>query len=85
MATEEGVLLASEIQSIDDFREVTLAVLVRLFVVVVGVVWLLFWGLVVRLHVLQGELLSAAVVSGLFLVPAVLGIGYYLRSSFPIE
>lgn len=85
MATEEGVLLASKIQCIDDFRAVTMAVLVRLFAVVVGVVWLLFWGLVARLQAQQGEFLSAAVVTGLFLVPAIFGTGYYLRSSIPIE
>lgn len=85
MATDDGVLLASEVQSLDDFRELTMAVLVRIFVLVIAVVWMLFWGLVARLQIQQGEVLSAAVVTGLFLIPAVIGIGFYLRNSFPIE
>lgn len=85
MATDEGILLATDVQSLGDIREVTIAVIVRLFVIGVVGVWMLFWGLVVRIQVQQGELLSAAVVTGFFVVTAVIGLGYYLRSVFPID
>lgn len=85
MATDEGILLATDVQSIGDIREVTIAFLVRLFVVGVAGVWMLFWGLIARLQVQQSEFLSAAVVTGFLILTAVIGLGYYLRSSFPIE
>lgn len=85
MATDEGTLLATEVRSLGDIREVTISFLVRLFVVGVAGVWMLFWGLVVRIQVQQGELLPAAVVTGFFVVTAVIGLGYYLRSAFPVD
>lgn len=85
MATDEGLLLANDVQNLDDIREVTAAFLVRLFVVGAAGVWILFWGLVARLQLQQGEFLPVAVVAGFFVIPAIIGLGYNLRSSFPIE
>lgn len=85
MATDEELLVAGEVQGLADIREITIAFLVRLFVVGAAGVWMLFWGLIARLQVQQGELLSAAVVAGFFILTPIIGLGYYLRSSFPID
>lgn len=56
--------------------------LVRLAVVsVAAVTWVIFWGLVARLHVITGEFISALVVGVLFVLPAILGYAYWLRIS----
>lgn len=85
MATEQGVFLATEVQSLDDVLDIVTKVLIRLFVVVIAGVWVTFWGLVARLQLQQGEFLSAAVVTGLFVLPSIIGIGLYLGSSFPVD
>lgn len=51
---------------------------------VVATIWVAFWGLVVRLHLRQGDMASAVVVSLLFVVPALIGYANHLRLKLPI-
>lgn len=55
----------------------------RLFLVEVAVLngvvgWTYFWGLVVRLHYLEGDVANAALTGGVFVVPAILGLGWHV-------
>ncbi|MFB6359789.1 MAG: hypothetical protein ABEH59_00540 [Halobacteriales archaeon] len=53
--------------------------IVRWVILTVAVVaWVIFWGLVARLHLRQGDIASAAVVSLLFVIPMTVGYLYYL-------
>ena len=47
-------------------------------VVTIAATWIAFWGLVVRIQVVQAEYLSAAVTGLLFVVPAVVGLVAFL-------
>lgn len=43
-------------------------------------VWIGFWGQVVRLHARAGDLMSAVVTGGLFVLPAVLALAWHIGS-----
>lgn len=45
-------------------------------------IWVVFWALIVRLHISMGDFVSAGFVGAMFVVPAVLAYAYYLRNSF---
>lgn len=49
----------------------------------VGLGWVAFWGLVARLQLRLGDFVSAAVVGLLFVLPAIAGLAYFLRSRLP--
>ena len=61
-----------------EFKAAFTTVCWKLAVLVVVGTWIAFWGLVMRLHLLQGAYVSAGVVGLLFVVPAILGISAYL-------
>lgn len=46
--------------------------------VAVAATWIAFWGLVVRIQVIQVEYLSAAVTALVFVLPAVVGLAAFL-------
>lgn len=46
-------------------------------VLVLVATWIVFWGLVMRIHIIQGQLLSASVVGLLFVIPAIVGLSAY--------
>lgn len=44
----------------------------RVIATVVAIGWIAFWGMIVRLHLRDGDLLQAGVTAALFVAPAVL-------------
>lgn len=61
-----------------DLKATASTVLYTAAILVVAATWVVFWGMVIRLHLLQGEFLSAFVVGLLFVVPALVGLSAYL-------
>lgn len=51
---------------------------------VVAITWVAFWRVVVRLHLQQGDIAPAVVVSLLFVLPALIGYAYYLWPNYRI-
>lgn len=64
--------------SVADLKAMVSALLVKAAVLLVAATWIVFWGLVIRIHVLQEQFLSAGVVALLFIVPAIVGLSAYL-------
>lgn len=64
--------------SVADLKALVSTVFVKAAVLLVAATWIVFWGLVIRIHLLRQELLSAGVVALLFIVPAILGLIAYL-------
>lgn len=83
MAIEDRVSTGIDWPSRTAFKHYSARLLRGAILAVVASSWVAFWGLVVRLHLRQGDLASAAVVTLLFVVPALLGFAYYLRLKLP--
>lgn len=60
-----------------DLKATASTILYTAAILVVAATWVVFWGMVIRLHLLQGDLLSAVVVGLLFVVPAIVGLSAY--------
>ncbi len=72
-----GVRLADVGPSWSGLKAAVSTVLLRSAVLVAVATWTVFWGLVMRIHVTQGQLLSAGVVGLLFVLPAIVGLSAY--------
>lgn len=81
MAIEDSFSIVGGIPNITQVRDYITTFLRRVLVTVVGITWLIFWGLVTRLHVETGDFVSAGVVGVLFGLPALGGLVYYFRDS----
>lgn len=81
MAIEDGFLSGGEHGRPDVVPSDLSAVLVRVAVVVTAVGWVVFWGIVARLHLTMGDYLSAGFTAVAFILTAMVGLGYYLRES----
>lgn len=81
MAIEDGFSIFGDIPNIRQVQAYIATFLRRVFVTGVVLTWLAFWGLVTRLHVEMGDFVSAGVVGVLFVLPALVGLVYYLRDS----
>lgn len=61
-----------------DLKAFASTILYKSVVLAVAATWIAFWGLVIRLHLLQGAFVSAVVVGLLFVIPAIVGLSAYL-------
>lgn len=52
--------------------------LVEIALLNLGVGWITFWGLVVRLHYRHGDMANAAVTGVVYVLPAILGLGWHV-------
>lgn len=43
-----------------------------------GVGWIYFWGLVIRLHYLKGDMANAMLTASVFVVPVIIGLGWHI-------
>lgn len=43
-----------------------------------GVSWIYFWGLVIRLHYLKGDMANAMLTASVFVVPVIIGLGWHI-------
>lgn len=83
MAIEDRVSTGVEWPKLTEFKRYG-SLLLRWGIVTAAVlVWVLFWSLVVRLHIQLGNLVSAGIVSGLVVLPVALGYAYSLRLKLP--
>lgn len=85
MAIEDGVSNDSELPTRPELKRIGSRVLRGVILIIAAIVWIAFWGLVTRLHVQQDDIVSAFVVSILFVLPAIVGSVYYLRLKVPIN
>lgn len=79
MAVEDLASSGIDVPNLAEIKRVGSSLLRWLILTVAAVGWVVFWGLVVRLHGQQGDIVSAAVVSVLFVLPAIVGYVQYLR------
>lgn len=84
VAVDDAVSTDLEVPNWTEFKHYGSRLLRWAILTVGGITWVAFWGLVVRLHVQLGDIVSASVVSLLFVLPAIIGYLYYLRLKLPI-
>lgn len=85
MAIEDRKLTDGELPELPELKRFGSRVLRAAILSIAAVGWITFWGLVARLHVQQGDIVSAAVVSLIFVLPAIGGFVYYLRLKVSIN
>lgn len=83
MAIEDRVSTSIDWPNRPAFRHYGSRLLREVILAVVASTWVTFWGLVVRLHLQQGDIASAVVVSLLFVLPAMIGYAYHLWLKLP--
>lgn len=83
MAVEDIASTGIDAPNLTELKRYGSRLLRWLILTVAAIGWVVFWGLVVRLHGQQGDIVSAAVVSVLFVLPAIIGYVSYLRSRLP--
>ncbi len=79
MAIEDRVSGGIGWTNLTEFKQYGEHLLRGVMLAIVVIAWVTFWGVVVRLHVQQGDIISAVVVSALFVLPAIVGYAWYLR------
>lgn len=84
MAIENVFESGSEHRSSDDVRSDLTSVVFQVAVGITAVGWIAFWAIVARLHLAMGDYLSAGFVAIAFILPPVVGLGYYLRGARPL-
>lgn len=82
MAIEDAVSVPRSVPNPWRVPEVIAAIVSRLTLTAIGLVWVTVWGLVVRIHLQMGDFLAAGLVGVLFVLPGLFGVGYYLRRTF---
>lgn len=85
MAIEDKVSTVGELPNLPELKRVGSRVLRGVILSIAAVVWIAFWGLIARLHIQHGDIVSAVVVSLIFVLPAIGGFLYYLRLKVPIN
>jgi hypothetical protein len=83
MAIEDRVSVGIDWTGWSEFKRYGTHILRELGLGVTAITWVTFWGLVVKLHLQQGDFISAAVVGVLFVLPAFVGYAWYLRGNLP--
>lgn len=83
MAIEDGLPSVGGSPDVGQIRRYgsTIVRLIAVTVLLLG--WLAIWGVVLRLHLLMGDFVSAGIVGVTFVVPAIGGFVLYLRDSLP--
>lgn len=79
MAIENRFPLRTVLQTGVDVRAVLKTIVRKSVALLLGLGWMAFWTTVARIHYQQSDLTSAAFVVGVFVLPAALGLLYYLR------
>lgn len=83
MAIEDRVTFGIEWPTLTDLKRGGSRLLRGVILTVAAIAWVVFWSVVIRLHVQQGDIVSAGVVSTLFVLPAIIAYGLYLRLKRP--
>lgn len=81
MAIGDGLPLADGVPDVGRIQRHLTAAARVVGVTAMALVWIAFWGMVARLHVQTGDLVSAGFVSVLFVVPAIAALAYVLRNA----
>jgi hypothetical protein len=85
MMSESPSAVDSVRRSVSTITNGVVEVVSTLLLVAFVAVWSLFWGAVVRIHYMQGDLTSAMFTTTLFVVPAAGGLVWYGGQSLDIE
>lgn len=83
MAIEDRVSTGIDWPNRTAFKHYGSRLLRGTFLAVVASTWVGFWGIIVRLHLQQGDIASAVAVSLLFVLPALIGYASYLWPNLP--
>lgn len=79
MMTEDALSFCDGSPSPGQVSTVVSIIVKRLFVLLAFFSWIVFWRLIARFRFKNSDFASAGIVGLLFVLPAVIGIAYYVR------